>query len=270
LNNNVVLVRLAGKDLYFDPGTAHMPFGLLPWYETSVKGLLPSKDGATWIQTPWPNSDVTRVERKADLRLTEEGALEGKLTVTYSGLEAVGIRFDGDDRDEAARKKLLEDAVREIVPVAMEVELANKPDWGGSSSTFIAEFTIKVRGWANRAGRREFMPLGLFSGGEKRVFEHENRVHPVYFNYACAKVDDVTIALPPEWKIGNLPAPVNQDQNVVAYSNKVEENHGTVHILRKLKLDLLGVDRSHYPALRQFFQFVRSGDDLQMVLQPNS
>lgn len=39
LNANVVLVRLDGKDLYFDPGAAFTPFGMLTWYETGTPGL---------------------------------------------------------------------------------------------------------------------------------------------------------------------------------------------------------------------------------------
>jgi hypothetical protein len=270
LNHDVVLVRLDGKDLYFDPGTAHMPFGLLPWYETAVKGLLPNKNGGTWIQTPAIGSDVSKIERKAALRLTDDGTLEGKLTVTYSGLEAAEIRRDGDDQDDAARKKLLDNAAREILPVDAEVTLTKEPDWTGSSFTFAAEYSIKVQGWTSNAGRRQIMPAGLFSGGEKHVFEHANRTHPVYFHHAFAKIDDVTVTLPQGWKIGSLPSPANQDQKVVAFNMKVEEDHGALHISRVLRIDVLAVNASHYSALRQFFQFVRSGDELQIVLQPAS
>ncbi|HEY4979125.1 MAG TPA: DUF3857 domain-containing protein, partial [Candidatus Acidoferrum sp.] len=38
LNANVVLVKLDGKEMYFDPGAAFTPFGLLPWVETGVAG----------------------------------------------------------------------------------------------------------------------------------------------------------------------------------------------------------------------------------------
>jgi hypothetical protein len=269
LNNNVVLVELKGKNLYFDPGTVHMPFGLLPWYKTNVRGLRPGGD-SVWIVTPRPDCDLTRIERKADLRLTDDGMLEGKLTVTYTGLETFEIRREGDESDEPARRKILEDAVRQVVPVETEVNLVNRPDWSGSSSTFVAEFTIKVQGWASSAGRRQLMPVGLFSGGEKHVFEHASRAYPVYFHYGFVKVDDITVTLPQGWKIANLPAPTNQDQKVVAYSNKAEEDHGRVHISRTLRMDVLGVDTPHYPALRQFFQFVRSGDEQQIVLQPSS
>ena len=39
LDTNVALVKLNGKDAYFDPGAAFVPFGLLPWDETGVQGL---------------------------------------------------------------------------------------------------------------------------------------------------------------------------------------------------------------------------------------
>jgi hypothetical protein len=39
LSANVVLVKLNGKDLYFDPGGAFTPYGLLEWPETGVPGL---------------------------------------------------------------------------------------------------------------------------------------------------------------------------------------------------------------------------------------
>ncbi|HEY3616322.1 MAG TPA: DUF3857 domain-containing protein, partial [Candidatus Sulfotelmatobacter sp.] len=36
LDANVVVVKLDGKDVFFDPGAAFTPFGMLPWMETGV------------------------------------------------------------------------------------------------------------------------------------------------------------------------------------------------------------------------------------------
>jgi hypothetical protein len=270
LNHNVVLVRLTSKDLYFDPGTTHLPFGLLPWHETGVRGFITAKDGGTWIETPHPDCDATRVERKADLRLTEDGALEGKVTVTFTGLEAFGMRRDAYDKDDSALKKMLEDSLREALPTESDVTLTNQPEWSGSSPTFIAEFTIKVRGWVTSAGRRQLFPNGLFGAGEKHLFEHANRVHPVYFQFPSVKTDDIAVSLPPGWKIDNLPAPTNQDHSIVVFTTKAEDNHGSLHISRTLRMNLLLVAPSYYGSLRDFFQTVRSGDEQQIVLRPAS
>ena len=129
LDANVVVVKLNGKDVFFDPGAAFTPFGMLPWVETAVQGLKLDKDGGTWLETSLPDSTASGIQRKAELKLNETGELEGKLTVTYTGLEASQRRVEQRLADEAERKKFLEDEVSEAIPIACDVELTNQPDW---------------------------------------------------------------------------------------------------------------------------------------------
>jgi len=268
LNVEVVLVKLNGKDLYLDPGTAFAPYGLLPWSETGVAGLRLDKDGGTWVQTAVPESFTSRIERNAKLTLAEQGDLEGTLTVTYFGLEALYMRMDQRDEDDASRKKLLEDLVRESIPSGIEVDLTNQPDWATSSPTFVAQYNLKVPGWVSGAGRRAVFPVGLFSSHEKHLFEHAQRTYAVYFHYPSQKIDDFTVVMPLGWKVSSLPAPVTQESPAVGFTQKAEDQHSTLHITRKLRSDLLGVEPSNYGILRGFYQFVRTADEQQIVLQP--
>jgi len=268
LNTNVVLVKLNGKDAYFDPGAAFTPFGLLPWSETNTAGLKLDKEGGTWVTTTLPESSVSQIVRKADLNLTSDGSLEGKLTVTFTGLEAQWRRVEERNEDEAHRKKLLEDYVKEIIPAGSEVELTNKPEWTSSAPSLVAEYTLKVPGWAAGAGKRALCSVGLFSGPEKHMFEHSIRVHPLYFHYLFEKTDDVHIELPQGWQVGSLPQAQDNDAKVIAYSLKVENNKGSLHLERHLKSNLTFLEQKYYGALRNFYQSVRSGDDQQIVLQP--
>ena len=162
LNSTLVLVRVNGKDQFFDPATKFAPYGVLPWEECGVAGRRLDKDGGVWIQVPMPLIAMSRVERKADLKLTEEGSLEGKLTVTYTGLTALLRRIDERNEDDAHRKQFLEDGVKEDIPVGAEVELTSKPDWNSSSTTLVAEYKITVQGWASGAGRRTVLSAVLF------------------------------------------------------------------------------------------------------------
>ncbi len=270
LNSNVVLVKLNGKDLYLDPGSAFTSFGLLPWGETGVRGLKLDKDGGSWVSTPVLDASLSKVERKADLKLNFEGSLEGKLTVTYSGLEAAWRRVEERNEDEAHWKKTLEDEVREAIPATIEVELTNKPDWASSAPTLVAQFDLKVPGWISGAGRRALMLVGLFSAPEKHMCEHATRIHPLYFHYASEKLDDVRIDLPAGWQVGSLPQPKTEDGKVILYSLKVENDKGTLHLERRLRRDLISLEQKYYPALRNFYQTVRTEDEQQIVLQPGT
>jgi len=269
LDTNVVMVKLNGKDVFYDPGAALTPYGLLPWSETGVAGLRLDKDGGAWIRTMLPDSSASRIVRSADLTLSETGDLEGKLTITFTGLEAMQRRRDEMHEDEADRKKFLEDEAKEHIPAASEVELVNKPDWSSSTPPLIAEFRLKIPGWVSGAGRRALLPVGIFSAAEKRVFEHTERVHPIYFDFPSGKEDDVSISLPAGWEVSSLPPPQNQGTpHVVLYSLKAENDKGKLLLTRKLNVDILLLDKKYYGALRDFFQVVRTGDEEQVVLQP--
>jgi uncharacterized protein DUF3857 len=268
LSTNVVLVRVGAKDMYFDPGSAFTPFGMLPWSETGTPGLKLDKDGGTWVTTPNPDSSTSQIIRKADLSLTSEGSLEGKLTVTFSGLEALWRRVEERNEDEAHRKKLLEDYVKEIVPVGIDVDLTNKPDWSSSAPTLVAEYSLKVPGWVSGAGRRALLPVGLFGGPEKHMYEHSTRVHPLYFHYMYEKSDDIRIELPLGWQVSSLPQPVTNDAKLLVYTMKAENEKGTLRLERHLKCSLTILEQKYYNALRSFYQSVRSADEQQIVLQP--
>jgi hypothetical protein len=268
LNGNGVLVMLNGKELYFDPGTIFTSFGLLPAGETGVKALKLDKDGGTWVTTPTPESSASQIVRKAELEMDTDGSLQGSLTMTYSGLEAAWRRYDERAEDEAHRKKFLEDEVKESIPSRIEIELTNKPDWASSAPIFVAEFHLKVPGWAAGAGRRTLLPVGLFSVPEKHKCEHSTRVYPLYFLYKLQKLDDVRIELPPGWQVSTLPQSQQNDATLAFYSLRVENDKGTLHLERLLRLDLISLEQKYYPALRNFYQAVRSGDEQQVVLGP--
>ena len=61
----LVLVKLGDGTVYLDPGTPFTPFGLLPWYETAVKGLRLDKDGGHLGRHAAAGAGDSRIERKA-------------------------------------------------------------------------------------------------------------------------------------------------------------------------------------------------------------
>ena len=150
LNSNIVVVTLDGKDLFLDPGTALVPFGTLPWWETEVSGLRITKDGGEWVTTP-RSEPKNRARSESLLKLTSSGTLEGKLTVTYTGQEAWWRRLEEHDEDDADRKQFLEEQIKADIPSGSEVELVNRPDWDSASQ--ISGRAVQFEG-AGLGGRR--------------------------------------------------------------------------------------------------------------------
>jgi hypothetical protein len=262
-----VAVKVNGREIYLDPGGEMAPYGLLPWEETGVAGLKVDKTGGTWMETNLEDSSVSELRRVADLNLAEDGTLEGKLSVTFSGQEVYALRIDEMLKDEEAQKKFLEDKVKEYVAAGSEVELTNKPDLTSASPTLVAEFHFKAPGCASINGKHAIMPVGLFSSSEKHIFEHTNRTYAVYFEHPFGKTDEINIRMPAQWQVRSLPRPKTMDMKAARYDLAVTGTGNAVQIKRQLKIDFVLMDQKFYAPLRSFFQTVKTSDEQQVVLE---
>ncbi len=270
LNSNLVIVSLDGKDLYLDPGVPFTPFGLLPWYETGVQGLRLDDKGGSWLSIPLPPPSASRIERKARLKLDRSGTLTGKLTIRFTGLEAAWRRSEERNEDDTDRKQLLEDELEYSVPSGIKATLTNTPDWTSPEEPLVVEYDLEVPGWAAAAGQRQLLKVGLFGNEDDRTFEHGTRVQPIYFDFPYQRADDVTIDMPDGTKIGSLPKSQNIDEKVFSYSLTAEAHDRAVHLTRDLSINLLLVQPKFYAQIRDFFQAVRTGDEEQIVVAPDS
>jgi hypothetical protein len=266
LDQNLVMIKLNGSNLYLNPGSAFTPFGLLPWEETGVSGLQLDRDGGSWIQTSLPKGSASQVSRKAELKLGTDGSLEGKVTVTLTGLEALRCRLDQRNEDDVEHKAFLEGELKRYVPAEAEVELTRQPEWTSSESPLVAEFSLKVLGWATVAGQRVLFPVGLFGAPEKHAFEYSTRIYPVYFKFLSESADDITVEIPPGWQITTVPQPQGHDLHAVAFSFVAESNKTSLHLTRKLDVNALEIDPKYYAALRSFYQGVKAVDEQPVVL----
>jgi hypothetical protein len=267
LDANVVLVKVDGKDAYFDPGAAFTPYGMLPWMETGVAGLKLDGNGGTWIMTSMPTARESRIERAAKLKLTNEGDLDGTLKVTFTGLEASFRRSREHNHDETERKKNLEDLIKADIPAGSEVEMTGSPDWKSAESPLVVEFNVKIPGWLASAGKRGLLGMGIFNATDKHLFEHANRTWPIYFTFPFSTIDDVTVELPEGWKVESLPKDMTRDAKAVVYKRQAQNAGNTLTIKRELDSEIVMVAKEDYPILRGFYQVVKTQDEQQVVLQ---
>lgn len=266
LNNSLVLVSDAGRDLYLDPGAAFTAFGMLPWGKTGVRGLALDKEGGRWIDTPLPVPSDSRIERHADLNLSASGALNGRVTLTLTGLEARACRVHERNEDDTHRRQYLENLLKIDVPGAGEVTLTNGPEWNDAESPLVAEYTVTIQDWATLTGQRALMPIALFTGRWRHAFEHATRIHPIYFSFPFEYADDVRVSLPPGWAPFSLPNEQTADVKVLGYQSAAAFGDGALRLRRTLTSKVTLLDARYYDTVRDFFQNVRTGDAAQLIL----
>ena len=265
LNLNLVVANLGGRDLFLAPGIPFTPFAMLPWWETDTRSLRLNTAGGTWINTPLPEPGESRIETRADLTLAD-GALQGRLTVRFTGLEASWRRLAERNDDEVSRRQFLEREVTARIPGSAEVRLTGSPNWDDADQDLVAEFEVRVAGWASVAGHRQLLAVGLLGNAERHTFVHATRVHPLYFEYPYERIDDLGIELPPGWHVESVPQAHAVDLKGVVFRSSADNAQRSLRVRRDLTVNMYLADVKFYPALRRFFENVRASDEEQAVV----
>jgi hypothetical protein len=272
LNAMVVWVRAGGKSYFLDPATRYCPFDLLPWAESGTTGIILA-DQSYWtsfltnpVTTPEPTSAMAVIERKATLQLDGDGSAEGTVSVNYTGHEALERRIATANSDDTARKKLLEDEMKEWMPGATVVKLDGSVNWEQPEQPLHANFTVKLPGYATPTGRRLLFRAGFFAGSAQSL-KSNKRTWDVYFAHPFEETDDVTWKLPEGYRAGSLPEKQNAPGIFGTYTLSADASGSVVHSQRHFTIQRLLVPLSYYTALRAYFNTVRHYDESQIVLE---
>src|ERR1700756_4031060 len=150
--------------MFLDPATRFCPFGLLPWDESDAGGVLVGGLNTRGGHTPASDSADAVTRRKADLKLTEDGRLEGKVEIQYFGVEALAWRLWAISQGEAARNKEHEERLRQSLVQGAAVKVVSVNGWEDSEAPLKITFEVEIPNYATQAGRRLVLPVGVFHG----------------------------------------------------------------------------------------------------------
>jgi hypothetical protein len=268
-DEEVILVKLNGQDVYLDPASPHTAFGQLEWDETGVTGLVLNGQGGTFVTTTPPTSEGAVISRTATLQLGNDGWLRGKLTVSFNGEQARIRRRNADTKDDADRTKTLSDEVTAWLPPGTTLTLTNQPDWAGSEDPLNAEFDVRMRPVGSLAGHIALLSENIFSDGDLPRFDHPQRTYPIYFDYPWEVHDDVTLTLPLTLVAADPPAPINMPSPFGIYQLSCTKQPGALHFQRVVTLHGFYYPLQYYGDLRTYFDEVRNGDQQKVMLRGN-
>jgi hypothetical protein len=102
------------------------------------------------------------------------------------------------------------------------------------------------------------------------VFDHAERVHPIYFEYPFVDADDINIQIPSGWQVSSLPSGWRDTGRVVEYILSAQNNKGKIQLSRAVTVNFMLLETKYYPALRIYFQRIKTADDQQVVLEPGT
>ncbi len=266
LNAMVVLIRLEGKDLYFDPATRFCPYGLLPWFESDTGGIKWDKAGAGVFWIPPLTSESSAFERTAELHLTPDGGLEGSVELVLRGQKALDMRLSGLDEDDTGRRKLAEDEVKELAPPSATIEFDTVTGWQESEQPLRIRCRLYAPRFATVTHERMLLPVAIFQANQMNSLHHGSRVQPVYFQHCYHSTDKITISLPTGYRVEALPSAAEDNTTFAAFSAKSTAQGDRLVFERRWELRGYYFPVQYYGSLWAHFEKMRQSDAKNLVL----
>lgn len=267
LDAYIAVVKLNEKDVFLDPGTRFCPYGVLNWKYSSTHGVRQTANGGTEIaRTPEPDYRTALTKRVARFRMNEQGQVDGSMAAAFFGQEALLRRLEGSQTDDVGRAKILEDEIKTWFPGNAEITMTKSPDWNSSEAPLIAEFKISSP-MLMSAGKRVLLPANIFEYDRPAMFTHNDRVHPVYFEYPSAIVDDVKITLPAGLQVESLPGNESVKLDYALYKADRSQDKNVITSTRNLLIGAFAIGPTEYTTIKGFYDKVKEYDDQQVLLK---
>jgi hypothetical protein len=206
LHNAGIAVRVNNNWMYLDPGTPYLGFNDMFWHDQSAVGMLISETNHSWIQTPLTEYDKSLSRRSGKFKLHEDGTLEGRGRIEYTGHQAISRRENGFRDTAAQREKEFEAEIKQRISTA-EISELTVENFGDSSKPLTYNFKVRIPGYAQKTGKRIFFQPGFFEYGSDAVFSSATRTNSIHFPYPWSEDDGVEIELPKGFALDSADTP---------------------------------------------------------------
>lgn len=267
-----IAVRGANGWRFYDPASQYVPLGMLRWQEEGGKAMIIDPAFPVFEKTPVSLPEKSVERRTANLRLSEDGALEGDVRIEYTGHFAVGLKEENDDESADQREKSLRDMIKEQMSTAelSGIRVENVVD---PVKPFVYSFHVRVPGYAQRSGKRLFLQPAFFQKGIETMFSASTRKHGIYFHYSWMEDDTVVIELPAGFALDNADAPQGfgaPDVAVYKVKISVAGKAEALEYRRTFSFDGLIFPVSSYSGLKRLFDAVYQADNHTITLKQNT
>lgn len=200
LSNRDVAIKVGGEWKFYDPAAAYLPPGMLYWGEEDNSALIPDPKDSIFVTTPLSPAEKSREKSKANLKLSEDGTLEGDVVIEYTGHLGAAKKEGSDDESPTQREETLKEMFKGRMSTAeitnVQIENVTDPD-----KPFTSRFHIRIPGYGQRTGKRLFFQPAFFQKGIDPIFKSSQRKYGVYFHYPWSEADEVWIQLPANGRV---------------------------------------------------------------------
>jgi len=267
LDDDLVVVNIAGHDVLLDPGEKMCPFQTIHWKHSKATGIRQNSDTHSLVVTSDQNYNDNKLIRNGIINLDPHGAIAGQLSFTMTGQEALRWRQLALRNDLDEVKKQFDHSLESTVPDGVDAHVDHFAGLDNPDVNLVA--VINVHGSFGAATAKRLLLPGFFfqTRGSHPFVNEEKRLEPVDMHYGDLVSDQVTYHLPAGFTVEGAP----QDTKLswpdhALFIEKTVPGTGQITLARAFVRSFTLAKPEEYQDLRGFYQKVAAADQAQLVL----
>lgn len=260
-NYVIVLARAGERSLLLDATEPLLPVGVVPERCLNGKGLAISTAGPHWVDLDLHMK--TRTVTAAQMVITPEGYLDGTLSVTCNGYEAL-----------RQRKKYLNEGEEKFVR-----DFVGSHQWNVKSTTvenardiaanFIGTHELTVNDKIMSTGETLYLDPFLINNLPENPFKSEKREYPVDFGSPFDVTFSLRFTIPDGYVIDEMPESkvISMPENSARYIYNLAHQGNEIILTSMFQVNRSLFSQLDYPYLREFYSQIVAKQAEQIVLK---
>jgi len=260
-NYVVCLAVIGDKSFLLDATEKLLPVGMIPERCLNGNGFVVSKQGFSW--TPLQSKTKSTILVNAELTLTAEADLVGKLKIDRSGYDALAGRKKYFSREES---EYVKDFIGTRSWQVSKSEITNVKEIHQPMTEL---YDLIVNEQITNAGDVYYLNPVLFHRIDENPFKLENREYPVDFSSPFDRIFMAKISLPEGFLVDELPQQkvVRLPNNAGRYTYSVTQFGNTLNVISSFQINQSIFAPQEYLNLREFYNQVVAKQAEQIVLK---
>ena len=267
LDDDIVVLNIAGKEIPLDPGEKMCPFQTVRWIHSGTAGIVQGDHVRGLGMTPEQAYTDNKKTRNGDLTLDEHGAIKGQLTFVMVGQEAIDWRQAALRNDQDELKKQFDHSLESIVPEGVEAHIDHFLGLDDPEVNLVA--IVNVHGNLGAATSKRLLLPGFFfqTRGSHPFVNQEKRIEPVDMHYGDQVTDQIVYHLPANMSVEGAPQDTKISwQGHAVMATKTASAPSQITLARVFARGFSSAKPEDYQDLRGFYQKVAAADQAQLVL----
>jgi len=253
-----------GRLLIFDATDDNTSVGDLPGHEQGSLALIAAGDGGGLARMPSTDPEANRMEREAEVQLSEDGSIAATVRERSRGQAAAGERRAFRALSNVHYKEMIERWVARGAPAAKVMKIEPADDVTSARFGLDVDFTASQYGQIMQNRLLVFNPA-IVSRRESLLLTEGKREHPIVLD-SHAFTEVVRVKLPAGFDVDEMPDAVKLNAPFGSYKTSYEVKNGELVFTRALTQRATTIPAAQYQLVRSFFERIRTAEQAPVVL----